>query len=305
MIQTFLIITVAQISGLITDNYDWIKASILLFLLGYSIFSLFVIIIKNNFKIIASKSSFYLMIYFLYLIFLFVISSKRNLDFYSTLLYFPIMYSSTRISLNNFTKRNQFKKIFILQNVTFLLFFLMYFYGRIIMGQNNGLLVNSIYYQVMLLPFILLIEKKFVRNLLLVFLLAAIVYSTKRTALIAVVISLIIYMTNSSKGSSVFSGNRILKFIGVVLFLSLSILVSSNYLDAKFGFDIVDRLLNVFIDGGSGRSELISESFNNIKETSLLNLLFGNNLNPTLLSNSSQSVHNDFIVSVSNILLFV
>ena len=157
--------------------------------------------------------------------------------------------------------------------------------------------VNSVYYGLMLLPFIHIVKRKWVRLVMLLLAGVIAIVSGKRAALIVVcVVAFLPVMFRVSDGStkrlsSVFIG--LLTVIG--LYFAISML--SEYIDIT----IFDRFASMEEDGGSGRLTTYENVWKAFIESDILSMLFGHGYNGVVRNGvSGSSAHNDFLEVLYN-----
>ena len=154
----------------------------------------------------------------------------------------------------------------------------------------------SIYYTITLLPFILCCSGK-VRNLLLIMTIVSVFITLKRTALIAIVLSLFVYLFVRFK-------NRDERKLRLVLYgiAALIVFVIAYQLAVKYtGNDILTKLLDTQEDGGSNRNIIYQAVIDQFSSISTSQKLFGVGYNGVRYSyniisaGTIVSAHNDFL----------
>lgn len=154
----------------------------------------------------------------------------------------------------------------------------------------------SIYYIITLLPFILCCSGK-VRNLLLIMTIVSVFITLKRTALIAIVLSLFVYLFVRFK-------NRDERKLRLVLYgiAALIVFVIAYQLAVKYtGNDILTKLLDTQEDGGSNRNIIYQAVIDQFSSISTSQKLFGVGYNGVRYSyniisaGTIVSAHNDFL----------
>ncbi len=195
---------------------------------------------------------------------------------------------------------NFFKTIIIFSIIPFLYIFFRYYYTlrfttQFINSSNQAsFAVNSIYYLIMFIPFILEIRKSHIKNIMILFIFLCVLISLKRTAFISLVLSILGYYY-----IELFHKNkRKKKTIFVFAFLVLIILLffSYYYILNKLDLDILNRINSLQYDEGSGRLTIYKDVIQAIKNTSFIYLIFGFGSNGVFFSGASNfSAHNDFL----------
>lgn len=158
--------------------------------------------------------------------------------------------------------------------------------------------VNSIYYVVLTIPFVLCMEKKIVKSLALVISCIAILYSLKRTALLASSIAFFTFFITQNKISLKLKRSRFWFLVSCFSFLTI-ILFSYNYLNDYFGINIFSRFATLKEDGGSGRINLIFITLDRIGRSGFLSILFGHGYDGVARYIGISS-HNDFLEILFN-----
>ncbi len=152
--------------------------------------------------------------------------------------------------------------------------------------------LNSSYFVMYMLPFILCIKNKIIRIVSILVISLVVFSSFKRTGTIAVVLAILTYLyINMVLLKRRKLQNTILLLIGIVLilfFITDTGILADNYLIA--------RLQNISEDQGSGRTVVWEITWNMIKEANTTNILFGHGYNQVLANSpNGLSAHNDFL----------
>lgn len=178
------------------------------------------------------------------------------------------------------------------KNIAFLIpiFAIVFYHVRmfLIFNEEDTAMVSTAYYSLFLMPFAVLLNNKKLRVILLLVILATILLSSKRAGLIAFFLSAIVYivseMKNSKKHHSIFA---------IVFMIATGLLVLAGfmlYFIEENDLIILDRLSRLSEDGGSGRSDIYSLTWNMILNSDLIEIIFGHGFN---------TVHNDSILKLS------
>jgi len=173
-----------------------------------------------------------------------------------------------------------------IQCVFLLLYAILFAFFKLYLGIGNGLFINTIYYQLSLIPFILLLSKRYMN--ISFFLLGFIGFngliSGKRTLIAFSLISilfLIVKRLNLNKKNML----KFLFFIALVIPFMFTFDFSQTSINRVTDLDITE----------DGRFHLMLSYLNQAYHFNLVDTIFGhgisNNTNTILLSNS---VHNDF-----------
>lgn len=150
---------------------------------------------------------------------------------------------------------------------------------------------NTIYFILMLLPLLQLTESRKAQSLLLVLITVCVMYSMKRTAIIATVMCILIYVYYSW-----LKNNRdIMKRALIVLVVGAA---AYGLYSAMAGSYLVSRFESIQEDKGSNRLDIYSVVWDKIVVSSDSEILFGHGFNAVMRNNASgekQSAHNDFL----------
>ncbi len=285
-INIYLILYIAIVYELPFQNNN-IRLVIMLFLCLFALFGIFqYIFIKHKINRLYAV----FLIYFIYIALMVLSSEGINTTVLISTLFFPIVFLS---SYYVFNKTRVLQRVINSQFVLLIIFFVLYFYARFVLVLNNGLVINSVYYQVLLLPFVLLMNQSRIRNIGILLILTTTLFSMKRTALIAILISLFIYYLtkNREKLKKTVSIKKIFSIVTLIF-----ILIYLNKLTASIlGNDIIMRLLSVFDDNGAGRFSIVNTILSQMKLNSFSDLMLGHGYNATALVTGGLTAHNDFI----------
>ena len=165
---------------------------------------------------------------------------------------------------------------------------------RFKIGGAERALASDIYFSLTLFPFCLLIVKnKMIKITCIVGMFLAAFISAKRTAFIAFVISIILYVivVEHNKGSGAF---RILKLLLVLLGVLLFLYYVSEYIDTYYNLGLYKRLNGLQEDGGGGRQGIYEQIFTAYLESPWYNKLFGHGMFETL-NLCGFMAHDDFL----------
>ena len=156
-------------------------------------------------------------------------------------------------------------------------------------SQNNGA-----YTLLYFLPFILCLRKGYLRIVGIIVVLAALLFSLKRGGLLAFALAILIYWainTFSYSGKKFGFWNFVLSALVVVAFVYFYI-----YFDQMTGNLLSTRFQSLQDDGGSGRLDTYPVVWSHIKESSIINLIFGHGWNAVWMQcGMKRSAHNDFL----------
>lgn len=154
----------------------------------------------------------------------------------------------------------------------------------------------SIYFIITLLPFVLCCKEK-VRNFLLIMTIVSVFITLKRTALIAVIISLLVYLFVRFKNKDEHKFRLVLYGIAVLIIIVIAYQLVVQYT----GNDLLAKLLDTQEDGGSNRDIIYHAVIEKFLSLGLGQKLLGVGYNGVRYSynivsaGSVVSAHNDFL----------
>lgn len=160
-----------------------------------------------------------------------------------------------------------------------------------ILNTDDTALISTAYYSLFLLPFALIIKNKFVRWILVLFIFASVLLSSKRGGFIAFWGALSMYFYIELKLKKAASRWKlIISAIGILV----AIVLFMNAFIQENDLSIFNRLANMEEDGGSGRDVIYEYTWELIKSSNILYLIFGHGFN-TVYHNSvlELSAHTD------------
>lgn len=153
---------------------------------------------------------------------------------------------------------------------------------------------NGAYTLLYFLPFILCLRKVYLRIVGVVVVLAALLFSLKRGGLLAFALAILIYWainTFSYSGKKFGFWHFVFSALVVVGFVYFYI-----YFDQMTGNLLSTRFQNLQDDGGSGRLDTYPVVWSHIKESSIINLIFGHGWDAVRIQcGMERSAHNDFL----------
>ncbi len=166
--------------------------------------------------------------------------------------------------------------------------------GFLQFNTDDTALISTAYYALFLLPFALMIKRKWLNYILIGFILLTIVLSSKRAGFISFLGAILIYVYFTMKVKSNFKTRlkyllsfAFLCFIGLQLFFNF---ISTN------DVHILERLANIGEDGGSGRDEVYAYTFGLLLESNIPALIFGHGFNSVVqFSELELSAHTDWL----------
>lgn len=203
-------------------------------------------------------------------------------------LYFPLIFIGAYESYKNADKKCK-NRIVLMQGIMTGILFLMFVYATFSLGKTNGLYLNSCYYLVFSLPFILMQKKKIVVYGGILICLFPAVITSKRGAFLAIIIATAFYMLGEMKRESMTRQK-----MGRIFIIGVAIAFGLYYLMNNYGTGILNRISSIGDDGGSGRLEIYAYMYSSIKQNSILQHIIGHGAytSTTILGNAA---HNDFL----------
>jgi O-antigen ligase len=160
--------------------------------------------------------------------------------------------------------------------------------------EPNALTINSIYYLVFILPFVLLINKRILRFLLISIISFVTIYSLKRTAILALFFALSFYLFDFFSEKKTKTIYKLLLILFIATFIFSLIFLEFSTLSLT-----INRFLELSNDGGSGRLSIFTDTLSTFFSSSFVNLFFGYGYDG-VNSLFGISSHNDFIEMLFN-----
>lgn len=204
------------------------------------------------------------------------------------------LFAYKLISVNS-SKYFSFKSLFV---VCFIESLILYYF---ILGSRGVLMnlvlesSNEIYYPLLLIPWVLLMKNERVKFVFFVLLAIAILYSTKRGALLVLLLILIPYYIHL--GKTVFRSRFLMVFLLIIL--SFSSLIVFHQIDERLDNRLSSRIESVEEDRGSGRLDIWSAVLHQQGRSSFIEWLFGHGHNSVqkyvIVFKKGYSAHNDYL----------
>lgn len=156
---------------------------------------------------------------------------------------------------------------------------------------GNFTQINAVFFILVLLPTLLTFKKDKLKYLFLFIVFAACIFSMKRSAIIAAVLSVIIYLFESFKLSKT---HIFFKFLSIIIVIS-ACLFSFNIINESYDGYLTNRFEN--IEHGSGRDRIFQDAFNGFLNLPFPENIFGRGYNSVMNDNitGGYSAHNDFL----------
>ena len=176
------------------------------------------------------------------------------------------------------------------------------------LGGVKALGFNAVYFVVCLLPWVFLIEKKWIKFGIIIFLCVAVLFSQKRTAIIALALQFVIYLLDSMRSPK----NRFFKVVGAIILLVALVYafntVNQNYLNGG----ITKRFEMAETDDMGSRVAIWRDLIDNYLNSNVFYQLFGRGCESFLnYGKYHLTAHNDYLETlfdyglISLIVLFV
>ncbi|WP_377887503.1 O-antigen ligase family protein [Alkalihalobacillus sp. R86527] len=289
-LNIYLVLYVAKVYQLPFAN-DNIRLITTIILCTFAFFGIFeMVFIKQE----LSKVYSVFLGYFIFIFCMNIYLGQFNLTDLMTSLFFPIIFLSSyaifkknrSIDIIGEIKKNQF--------IMLLVYFILYSFVRLVANVDYGMVTNSIYYQVLLFPFLLLIRKSSIRNIGIMLVITSILFSMKRAAFIAIVVALLVYLItqNSSSIKKQFSKTRKAITLAVLMII---IYIVNIFISLFNDTNIFNRFESITDDGGSGRLEILSIMIYQIKTSGFYDVIFGHGVFTSSEVTGGFASHNDFV----------
>lgn len=276
----------------ILSSSIYLRTVILLVILCISLFK----IVKDLVQSKIQKITILMLVYLLYFLVTQKFLGELTLTNVIMISYAPIMFIAfSQFKINpNFFEKVSFGYILVV-SVT-------YFFSRIVLGLNHGLVINSCYYLLLSIPSIYRFKSKKLKVFSFILVSAIVFFSMKRTALIVLLsVGLINFLLNIARNRKV-NLRKLTVFAPVLVLMSLFIFLINQIIKAIYSRNIFDRFVMSEVPQNEGRIFLVkqlTEIF--FRDSSLENVFFGRGLNATaLFTTNGLTAHNDFIEVLFN-----
>lgn len=162
--------------------------------------------------------------------------------------------------------------------------------------ENDGIaLISSVYYVVLLMPSLFLVKKPVLKYGLLCCVFATVLLSVKRTAFLAFGLAVCAYWFVDYKVRANSTRKRLYMILAGVC-LTVFFVFFLNVFVEKLDIGILNRLATMVEDGGSGRVYIWNHTWEMIKQSDTVSLIFGHGFNSVYHnSDISYSAHTDFL----------
>lgn len=224
-----------------------------------------------------------MVIYLLILSFLLVWHSNTASDIWLVCTMIPF---SLIMSYYGFSECHEINRVINIQCVIFCLFWILFMYNKLFLYQAGAGKLNSIFYLVLLIPFIMCQQHAGWKMILVGLLSIAVVISLKRTAAVILVIALIVHLWIKDTGDR----TRTLKIIIAIIVLAIITVAIQDRLNV----DIIGKFEMMSEDGGSGRSDIYKVLFANIFNRGVERFIWGDGYYG-VINIIGGTAHNDFL----------
>lgn len=288
-LNLYLILYISKVYNLPFEN-DTIRLGIVVFFCLVSLFGIFrALLVDKKLDLLVGV----FLLYFMYIFTWILIRESFDTSSLITSLLFPLAFLTGYFTFISIHKVEYLEIVKRFQLLMFFIFLILYFYIRLIVNKNDGMVINSIYYQVLLLPFLLVLDKPLIKRIAIILLIAAVIFSMKRTAFIAVVLVLILYIFLTKKISARL--NDVVRNAFFILLTSILVLFSIESTLFSGQQNIFDRFATLSEDRGAGRLDIWISMVNGIKSSSFVELLFGHGIYTSSNVTGGNTAHNDFL----------
>lgn len=212
--------------------------------------------------------------------------------FYFVSVAFTFYYAMTN-GFSNFEYKVYNAVYFILAAFTLYLM-----YSRLAYNQSN-VYQSDAYFLLCAVPLVLLFDKGAAMYIKLIPLVVCLMMAAKRTGFIGMAGAMFVYYLIDciqKKNLDTFV-KTVLKILSVVVLF----FIAYSFLEDKLGLTLLDRMETITTDGGSGRDDIYTGLLQSIKESNLLDIIFGHGLNGVqVVFGRKTGAHNDFLEILYN-----
>ena len=164
-----------------------------------------------------------------------------------------------------------------------------------VLNPEDTALRSTAYYPLLLLPFALMLKRKWLMWILVCIIFLSVVLSSKRAGFIAFIGSLVVYAYSTITVSGRGIGSKIKYLLVFILVGFLGFQIFNNYI-ASNDITLLERLGTLREDGGSGRDELYAYTLDLLLRSDFISLMFGHGFNTVVhYSEYELSAHTDFL----------
>ena len=164
-----------------------------------------------------------------------------------------------------------------------------------VLNPEDTALRSTAYYPLLLLPFALMIKRKWLMWIFVCIILFSVVLSSKRAGFIAFTGAIVVYAYSMMRINSRGLGSKMKYVLGFILIGFIGFQVFNSYVSSN-DIQLLERLGNLREDGGSGRDEVYAYTLNLLLKSDIISLLFGHGFNTVVhYSEYELSAHTDFL----------
>ena len=228
--------------------------------------------------------------------FLFIYNKRWSLEysivqFFSSFLWVLFIIYFYMLSKNNIEVLKYLKRI-----IYVLPIFLLIYINIKIISNNTGIpQISSVYYLIFMIPLLMLNKNKFVKIVGITIIIFALLLAQKRTGLLTLITFFITYYIFMSKLNNKSNWDTIKTIIIFIFTLCVSYLII-NFISKYINIEILNKMMNIEEDGGSGRMNLWMQVINALKNSNIITLIFGHGFNSVYYEIGMHlSAHNDFL----------
>lgn len=243
----------------------------------------FLYLIRHSGRVKQNSIGMAMSIYFLIMCSMLLLHSNMASDIWlvCTMIPFSLLISYFELSDNC-----KLEKIVNLQCMLFVLYWILFMYNKLFLHQAGAGKLNSIFYLVLQLPFILSLSNIRWKRVLVGLIAIAVVISLKRTAMVIFLLALIIYLWIKNPDDR----GKLIKIIATLFLIGVITIIIQN----EFNVDIIGKFETMANDGGSGRIEIYDLLLPKIFTRGLSSFIFGDGYYG-VVKIVGGTAHNDFL----------
>ncbi len=209
------------------------------------------------------------------------ITISRFIEF----VFFPLCLIITYINFIAIKDEKTFDQIVDIQFYYLLVVAAAFLVAQVLRRGEYNKNVNTVYYVIFTLPFILQNKNNTKKWIGLGIIFGCLFLSLKRTPLLAVGLTMIFYFNTRQ---------TMKKTLSRAILVVVAVLICDAIFSTFFDIHMLDRMMTITEDGGSGRVQLAQRTIQLLKRSSFKQLVFGHNLRATA-SVFMYGAHNDFL----------
>lgn len=217
-----------------------------------------------------------------------------------TIFYFFIIFSLFK---NLSSKAEIFDKtynVYIISGLAISIFVMYHILKHYNMPDNAMYVVTDVYYALNMMPLVLLSKNKWLKGSGVVVTLTLLILSGKRTGLVALLFGFMCYfliMAYCDKDKKIIKAKKNQHYIFKLVLMSFFVIITFNFLSAKFELNLLERLIMAVEEGEGGREIIWSAIINAMNEAPISKWIFGHGIKAvTILMGSKNALaHNDYL----------